>query len=103
MTTPSGDDRVNRMLTHMRAFQKLPGRWDEGVKGRTYAQFEAAWGSATVPERQAYQRTISREARERHDRRQAASRAPVIDLAARREQRTAERPARPARTPRGTR
>ena len=83
MTGPN-DDNVNRMLTHMRAFQKMPGRWDEGEKGREYAQFEDAWGKATVDERQRYQSILFREIRERAPARQPA---PVVDLAASRQSR----------------
>lgn len=83
MTAQSRDDCVNRMLTHMRAFQKMPGRWDEGAKGRAYARFESAWDEATVPERQRYQSTIFREIRERAPVRRPSA---VVDLADRRRQ-----------------
>jgi hypothetical protein len=81
MTESLSDARVNRMLTHMRAFQKMPGRWDEGEKGRAYAQFKAAWDSATVPERQRYQAAIFREIRARVPVRTPSA---VADLAGRR-------------------
>jgi hypothetical protein len=91
MGRQDSDARVDRMLTHMRAFQKMPGRWDEGPKGREYGRFQAAWNEATVPERQRYQAAIFREIRERHARPERSP-APVADLAARRRQRVAGRP-----------
>jgi hypothetical protein len=83
MTGQVDDARVNRMLTHMRAFQKMPGRWDEGEKGRVHAQFQAAWDSATVPERQRYQTAILQQIMARAPVRQPAA---VVDLADRRRQ-----------------
>ncbi len=93
MTESVGGARVNRMLTHMRAFQQMPGRWDEGEKGRVYARFQAAWNGATVPERQRYQAVIHREILARAPARQPAA---VVDLAGRRRSRQQQ----PGRNPR---
>ena len=90
MTTSISDARVDQMLRYMHAFQRLPGRWDEGEKGRVHALFKRTWDTATVPERQRYQATILREVRERHqgassraERAPVRQPAPVTDLARR--------------------
>jgi hypothetical protein len=81
----TGNDRVDQALTAMRAFADMPGPWYEGEKRQAYAEFEAAYEAATVPECMQYQDIILGEIRQKHGiPRQLAAAGPaaaVTDLA----------------------